>query len=80
MNRHTAQCDDWADAFRRDPDGTLDAGPEYARWAAAERGRERAADLAAAWPIRCGAGRIRRTGSAATTSWEISDEHDGAVG
>ena len=46
MDRHTAQCDDWAAAFRADPAGTLDAGPEYARRAASERAEERAADLA----------------------------------
>lgn len=45
VDRHTGQCDAWAAAWRADPGGTLDAGPEYARWAAGEKGSERAADL-----------------------------------
>jgi hypothetical protein len=45
MDWHTAQCDAWAAAFRANPAGALDAGPEYARWSAEDRDGERAADL-----------------------------------
>jgi hypothetical protein len=45
MDAHIARCDDWAAAYRSDPPGTPDAGPEYAQWSAGGRDDERAADL-----------------------------------
>jgi hypothetical protein len=80
VDRHTAQCDAWAAAYRADPDGTLDAGPEYARWSAGERREERAADL----QFRVDDTVRRRTESEDRFRGDDilgdRDEHDGAVG
>lgn len=43
---HVVQCAAWAALYRKDPVLALDPAAEYARWAAQDRAREHAADLA----------------------------------